>query len=88
MTIIDTHGKDRTDIKVVRKGDTWQIGDWMIRCNLTPTGKAAINISNKTEKASLIYDAAKNEGATLINEQTDGKKIEKKLVDYLPDFEI
>ena len=60
----------------------------VIRCNLTPTGKAAINVSNKSEKTSLTYDAAKNEGATLINEQTDGKKIEKKLVDYLPDFEI
>ncbi len=88
LTIIDTHGKDRADMKVTRKGDTWQVGDWVIQCNLTPTGKAAISISNKTEKASLIYDAAKNEGATFINEQTDGKKIEKKLVDYLPDFEI
>lgn len=88
LTIIDTHGKDRADIKVIRKGDSWQVGDWTIRCNLTQEGKAAINVINKTEKVSLNYDAAQNEGATIINDRVKEKAVEKKLADYLPDFEI
>lgn len=88
LTIIDTHGKDRADMQIIRKGDSWQVGDWIIRCNLTPKGKAAISVSNEKEDASLKYDAAQNEGVTIINDQIKGKTVEKILTDYLPDFEI
>lgn len=88
LTIIDTHGKDRADMQIIRKGDSWQVGDWIIRCNLTPKGKAAISVSNEKEDVSLKYDAAQNEGVTIINDQIKGKTVEKILTDYLPDFEI
>lgn len=88
LTIIDTHGANREDMKVVRQGDSWQVDNWTIRCNLTPQGKAAISVENAKEKASLSYDAAKHEGATLVNDQVAGKKIKRTLTDLLPDFEI
>lgn len=88
LTIIDTHGKDRADMQIVRRGDSWLVGDWIIRCNLTPQGKAAISVSSEKEDASLKYDAAQNEGVTIVNDQIKGKTVEKILTDYLPDFEI
>ena len=51
-------------------------------------GKAAIYVSNKTEKVSLNYDADKKEGATIVTDQVKGKQVNKVLTDYLPDFEI
>lgn len=46
-------------MKVIRKGNTVQVGDWIITCNLTDKGKSAISVTNKTEKVSLNYDAGK-----------------------------
>ena len=69
LTVMDTHGKNRPDMQVVRKGNTIQVGDWTITCNLTEKGKAAIYVSNKTEKVSLNYDAGKKEGATIVTDQ-------------------
>lgn len=88
LTIIDTHGSNRAPLKVTRTGDTWQVGDWIIRCNLTPQGKAAISVTNQAAKASLTYDAAKSEGATLVNDRVKDKEVKRTLVDHLPDFEI
>ena len=88
LTVMDTHGKNRPDMQVVRKGNTIQVGDWTITCNLTEKGKAAIYVSNKTEKVSLNYDAGKKEGATIVTDQVKGKQVTKVLIDYLPDFEI
>ena len=88
LTVMDTHGKNRPDMQVVRKGNTIQIGDWTITCNLTEKGKAAIYVSNKTEKVSLNYDAGKKEGATIVTDQVKSKQVNKVLTDYLPDFEI
>ena len=88
LTIIDTHDTNKKDIEVIHKGDSFQVGDWEIHCNLTPKGKAAIRVSNKKEKVSLEYDAGKKEGKTIITDEVEGQKIKKELSDYLPDFEI
>ena len=88
LTVMDTHGNNRPDMKVVRNGNTVQVGDWVINCNLTEKGKAAITVTNKSEKVSLNYDAGKKEGATIVTDQIKGKQISKVLTDYLPDFEI
>ena len=88
LTVMDTHGDNRPDMQVVRKGNIIQVGDWTITCNLTEKGKAAIHVSNKVEKVSLNYDAGKKEGATTVTDQVKGKQVNKVLTDYLPDFEI
>lgn len=85
---MDTHGDNRPDMKVVRQGNTVQVGDWTITCNLTEKGKAAISVVNKAEKVSLNYNAGKKEGATIVTDQVQGKQVNKILTDYLPDFEI
>lgn len=88
LTVMDTHGNNRSDMKVIRKGNTIQVGNWVITCNLTDKGKAAISVTNKAEKVSLNYDAGKKEGATIVTDQVKGKQVNKVLTDYLPDFEI
>lgn len=88
LTVMDTHGNNRPDMEVARKGNTVQVGNWVITCNLTDKGKAAISVTNKTEKVSLNYDAGKKEGATIVTDQVEGKQVSKVLTDYLPDFEI
>ena len=88
LTIIDTHGKERTDLPVTRKGDTWYVGDWVIKCNLTPKGKAKIEVKNAKANASLLYDESKNDGATIVNDVVNGKKVKEKLVDIRPKLEI
>ncbi len=88
LTIMNTHGNNCPDMKVTRKGNTIQVGDWTITCNLTGKGKAAISVSNKAEKVSLNYDAGKKKGATTVTDQVKGKQVSKVLTDYLPDFEI
>ena len=85
---MDTHGNNRSDMEVTRKGNTVQVGNWVITCNLTDKGKAAISVTNKAEKVSLNYDAGKKEGATIVTDQVEGKQVSKVLTDYLPDFEI
>lgn len=88
LTVIDTHGKDRPDMNVVREGDTFEVGDWKIRCNLTSSGEAFIDVTNTKSDVSLMYDREKNAGATLVTDQVKGEAVKLELVDYLPDFEI
>lgn len=88
LTIMNTHGADRAEMKVTRKGNTLQVGDWTITCNLSDKGRAAISVRNEKEGVSLSYDAGKQEGATLITDQVGGQTMKKTLADYLPDFEI
>lgn len=88
LTIMDTHGNERQDMKVIRKGNTFQVGGWTITCNVTDKGKAAIQVTDKAGKASLTYDGNKNEGATLIMDQCKEKKVEKKLIDKFPNLDI
>lgn len=88
LTVMDTHGNDRVDRVVIRKGNTIEVGGWKIECNLTNSGEAFIKVANKAKGASLVYDRAKQEGATLIMDTVKGKPVKKELVDHLPDFEI
>lgn len=88
LTIMDTHGKNRSDMQVVRQGDRFTVGDWTISCNLSDKGESAIHVTDKTGKASVSYDAGKQEGRTLVTDFVKGKQVEKTLADYLPDFEI
>ena len=88
LTILDTHGEEREDLPVVRQDDTFQIGDWIIRCNLHPDGTASFRVENKKEKVSVSYDAGKKDGITQITDCIDGKKVSKQLSDFLPAFEI
>lgn len=85
---MDTHGANRENIQVVRKGNTLHVGNWEIQCNLSEKGKAFIRIRNTKENVSLHYDAGKKEGKTFITDQVKGQKVEKALSDYLPEFEI
>lgn len=88
LTIMDIHGDNRPDMEVIRKGNKFQTGDWIITCNLSEEGRASISVINKKEKVSLNYDAGKNEGVTLITDRLKGKKVEKVLTDIFPDLEI
>lgn len=88
LTIIDTHGDNRSDVEVTRQGNEFQVDRWVISCNLSERGKASIHVTNQTDKVSLSYDADKQEGATLITDRVKGKQVKKVLTDYLPDFEI
>ena len=88
LTVMDTHGANRENIQVVRKGNTLHVGNWEIQCNLSEKGKAFIRIRNTKENVSLHYDAGKKEGKTFITDQVKGQKVEKALSDYLPEFEI
>lgn len=75
-------------MQVVRQGDRFTVGDWTISCNLSDKGESAIHVTDKTGKASVSYDAGKQEGRTQVTDFVKGKQVEKTLADYLPDFEI
>ncbi len=88
LTIIDTHGRDREDRKVIRKGNSIETGNWKIDCNLTDGGEAYIHIIHKEKPVSLSYGKDREEGVTFITDQVKGKPVKKELSDYLPDLEI
>lgn len=88
LTIIDTHGKERDDYEITRKGNTVKVGDWTIQCNLSAKGHAAITVKNNKGDAAVVYDRGKNEGVTTVTDMVYGCPVRKDLVDVLPDFEI
>lgn len=88
LTVIDTHGNDRADLKVTRKGDMIEVGGWKIHCNLTSKGLAFIHVTNKDKNVFLNYDPSEHEGATMIIDQVKGQSVIQRLVDVLPNFEI
>lgn len=88
LTIMDTHGNDVTGAEVVRRGQVFEVGEWVVACNLTAAGEAFIRMSNKSKDVSLIYDRNMNGGATLVTDNVKGRSVKKKLADVLPDFEI
>ena len=45
-------------------------------------------IENKQNGVSLDFNYDSNKGATTIIDRVDGKKVEKRLVDALPELEI
>lgn len=88
LTIIDTHGNNRESMPIIRHGDTFTVGSWVIRCNLKTIGRAAFEISNPAEKVTLRYDENRDNGKTIITDRVKGKKVKRALSDYLPPFEI
>jgi len=89
LTVMDTHGNDRADMDVIRNGDTIEVGEWEITCNLTAEGHSFIHVANKKDKeVSLLYDSNRNGGATLVTDKVNSQLIRKKLVDELPELEI
>lgn len=88
LTIMDIHGHDRADAIISHKGNTFYVQEWTIQCNLTNKGKSEISVVNNLNGVSLLYDASKNDGASVVNDEVGGQIIKEVLCDYLPDFEI
>ena len=88
MNVIDVHGNNRADAVVDREGNRITVKEWVIECNLDGGEKAFLRIENKKKGVSLNFDYDLNNVATTILDQVDGKRVEKKLVDTLPDLEI
>lgn len=88
LNIIDVHGNNRTDAKIIYKNNCITVYDWVIKCNLEVNEKPFIHIENKHNGVSLDFNYDYNEGATTIIDLVDGEKIERKLIDSLPELEI
>lgn len=88
LNVIDVHGNNRSDFAIERQGNRILVDGWMIECNLTGEGNPFLRIRNKQKKVSLDFNYESNKGATTIVDSIDGEKAEKKLVDFLPEFEI
>ncbi len=79
-TIIRTHAKKDMVAQPKSVGeDTIQVDDWLIKVNITTSGKPSFSITNTKNKASVVYD-----DSTKITE--NGK--ETVLKDQRPDLEI
>ena len=88
LNVIDVHGNNRTDAVVNHEGNRITVEGWIIECNLEGEGNAFLHIENKQNGVSLDFNYDSNKGATTIIDRVDGKKIEKRLVDSLPELEI
>lgn len=88
LNIIDVHGNNRTDISVERDGKTILAGDWSIECNLSAEGKASLRVENIQNGTKLDFNYETNDGATVITDIIEGKKVQHRLVDHMPDYEI
>lgn len=88
LNILDVHGNDRPDIPIQRDGNRLIAGDWIIECNLTGQGDAFLHVEHVEKQVSLDFNYGSNQGATTIVDRVKGQKIEKRLTDFLPDFEI
>ncbi|MGL4292199.1 MAG: DUF4962 domain-containing protein [Bacteroidales bacterium] len=86
LTILDIHAKDGMAREVKRNGNHIEVEGWVIECNLTPVGNAAISVVAPAKSASLKYDA-KN-GDIRITDTVKGKKVSTKLEDEFPELEI
>ncbi len=78
-TIIHTHHKDDSEIKITLSKNKIQVNGWTIHLNLSTKGKASFRIENKAENVSVVYDEC-----TTINE--NGKSTVLK--DEIPVLEI
>lgn len=88
LNILDVHGNNRSDFTIERQGNRILVDGWTIECNLSGEGKPFLHIQNEQKSASLNFNYESNKGATTIVDSVDGEKVEKKLVDFLPEFEI
>lgn len=88
LNILDVHGDNRQDLLVVRQGNTITVAGWTIECNLDTPDTPYLYIENKQSGASLRFDYKSEKGATVIEDKVKDKTIRKRLVDYLPEFDI
>lgn len=88
LNVIDVHGNNRPNAVIKREGNRITVADWIIECNLTGSDEAFLRIENLQSGASLDFNYQSNKGATTIIDKVHGEKVEKKLVDCLPDLEI
>ena len=88
LNVIDVHGNNRGNIPVKREGNTIIAGVWCIDCNLSTDGKASLKITNHSEGIALDFNYYTNRGATVITDVVDGKPVEHRLVDSMPEYEI
>lgn len=88
LTIMDTHGHNDAGIEIIRKDHSFNVGEWEIRCNLTPEGAAYLYVIHSKKRVSLRYDKLRDKGATLVTDMIGDQLIRRRLVDELPDFEI
>ena len=88
LNILDVHGDNRQDLPVVRQGNKITVAGWTIECNLDTPDTPYLYIENKQSGASLRFDYKFEKGATIIEDKVKDKTIRKRLVDYLPEFDI
>lgn len=88
LNVIDVHGNNRADAVINRERNRITVEEWVIECNLEGEGNAFLYIENKQNGVSLDFNYDSNKGATTIIDRVDGKKVEKRLVDALPELEI
>lgn len=88
LNVLDVHGDNRPDIRVERTGNRITAAGWVIECNLTGEGKAFLRVENKQKGVSLDFNYEANGGATAVTDYIDGTRVEKRLTDVLPGFEI
>lgn len=88
LNVVDVHGNNRPDAVVKREANSITVGDWVIKCNLNRNAKAFLQIKNTRSGASLDFNYDSNKGATTLVDKVDGKRIERRLTDCLPDLEI
>ena len=88
LNVIDVHGNNRPDIIVTRDGNSILADGWVIECNLAGDSTPYLRIRNDHKNVSLDFNYDTNKGVTTIIDHVNGKKVEKKLVDFLPSFEI
>lgn len=88
LNVIDVHGDNRPDLVVSRDGNRITVEGWTIECNLNDAGNAFLHVENQQKGASLQFNYGNNKGATVVVDKVDGKRVEKRLADALPDLVI
>ena len=88
LNIIDVHGNNRADAAIHHEGNRITVEGWTIECNLKEGKPAFLRIENKQNGVSLDFNYDANKGATTIIDRVDGKRVEKRVVDALPELEI
>lgn len=88
LNVVDVHGNNRADIEVRREGNRITAGEWVIECNLAGEADAFLHIEHAPNGVSLDFNYGANKGATTLVDRIDGKPIEKRLVDSLPELDI
>lgn len=88
LNILDVHGNDRADLDVVRKGNVFTVGDWVVEWSVDGKGIPGLKITNERKGVSLQYNRSKAQGTTRIVDCVEGKRVKKVLSDVFPHLEI